>query len=285
MFNLIVSNQDWASGQFSFSSERMFEYTAEAVAARFRNAQGPDFTALVQLPTLFMEEGRGDEVARIGRVLGVETARGDGLTVNCMLDAEVPGLPNRVVAEMAGALNMQNREFSRQHWAVKQVDLFRELLRRDLRRRVVPRVFQIADHETIERDLLSVMMPFAARFTPVYQALQTLCAELRLRCQRGDDIWRDNMVMQDVATLIDTSAVVVADCTERNPNVFYEIGIAHTLGHEVVLITQSPDDVPFNLRHLRYIEYSNTSAGLVTLTNNLRTRLNTLGFYAPPIFR
>jgi hypothetical protein len=47
------------------------------------------------------------------------------------------------------------------------------------------------------------------------------------------------------------SRVVICDCTGRNPNVFYEIGIAHTLGREVILITQNPEDIPFDLRHLR----------------------------------
>jgi hypothetical protein len=79
--------------------------------------------------------------------------------------------------------------------------------------------------------------------------------------------------MQDVATLIDRSRVVIADCTTRNPNVFYEIGIAHTLGREVILIAQRESDVPFDLRHLRYIEYSTDPTGLAALARKIVARL------------
>ena len=54
---------------------------------------------------------------------------------------------------------------------------------------------------------------------------------------------------------------MIADCTGRNPNVFYEIGIAHTLGRDVILITQNEADVPFDLRHLRYVQYLNNGEG------------------------
>jgi hypothetical protein len=43
---------------------------------------------------------------------------------------------------------------------------------------------------------------------------------------------------------IDRSKAVICDCPNRNSNVFYEIGIAHTLGREVILITQIDADIP-----------------------------------------
>jgi len=51
------------------------------------------------------------------------------------------------------------------------------------------------------------------------------------------------------------SDVVVADVTDSNPNVFYELGLAHALGKEVIVITQARDDVPFDLRTTRLIPY------------------------------
>ncbi len=68
----------------------------------------------------------------------------------------------------------------------------------------------------------------------------------------------------------------MCDCTGRNPNVFYEIGIAHTLGREVILITQSDNDIPFDLRHLRYVRYLNNAQGLGDLTAALQGRLQTI---------
>ena len=67
--------------------------------------------------------------------------------------------------------------------------------------------------------------------------------------------------------------MVVCDCSDRNPNVFYEIGIAHTLGREVVLLAQKEADVPFDLRHLRYVQYHNNPDGRKALRDDLGRRL------------
>ena len=67
-----------------------------------------------------------------------------------------------------------------------------------------------------------------------------------------------------------------ATAVGRNPNVFYETGIAHTLGREVILITQSESDIPFDLRHLRYVAYLNNSEGRETLGQRLGPRLSDL---------
>ncbi len=69
---------------------------------------------------------------------------------------------------------------------------------------------------------------------------------------------------------------MICDCTGKNPNVFYEAGIAHTLGKEVILITQSASDVPFDLRHLRYVSYLNNREGRKELAVQVQARLTTL---------
>jgi hypothetical protein len=67
--------------------------------------------------------------------------------------------------------------------------------------------------------------------------------------------------------------VVICDCSGRNPNVFYEAGIAHTLGREVILITQADTDIPFDLRHLRYVRYLNNGEGREKLKSRITPRL------------
>jgi hypothetical protein len=51
--------------------------------------------------------------------------------------------------------------------------------------------------------------------------------------------------------------------------VFYELGIAHTLGKPTIMITQNIDDTPFDLRHLRTVTYENTPDGLNELKPHL----------------
>ena len=139
------------------------------------------------------------------------------------------------------------------------MDLYRFLFRNLRPSRQRPTVFQIPEHENIDQTLVSAMMPFDAGFNLIYNAIQQAADDTGLLCKRADDIWEHAAIMQDVVALIDGSRIVVCDCSGRNPNVFYEAGIAHTLGREVILITQNEHDIPFDLRHLRHIRYLNNA--------------------------
>lgn len=110
-----------------------------------------------------------------------------------------------------------------------------------------------------ENSYCFVLMPFEEEndMQIVYKdhvksVVENKCA---LRCERADDIYGVSGIMQSVWESINKAKIIVADLTNRNPNVFYELGIAHTLGKPVVMITQSMDYVPFDLRHLKCIVY------------------------------
>ncbi|MBZ5677166.1 MAG: nucleoside 2-deoxyribosyltransferase [Acidobacteriia bacterium] len=61
-----------------------------------------------------------------------------------------------------------------------------------------------------------------------------------------------NQVWQDIRR----SEAVVADLTDKNPNVFYEMGLAHALGKTTIIIKQKETPpVPFDLRNYRHFEY------------------------------
>lgn len=277
MFNLIVKSNAWAEGRDSFPASRMFEYTEQALSDRYRPAGVLDITALSQLPTLFVEEtyGQGDQVARVGVILRGHIV-GRDVVLEYAYDPSIPPIPNRQLQQFAAELGITDFQFSRTHWSVQSSDLFRSLLRNLQPRRSRPTVFQISDPESIERTLVSAMMPFHPNFNPVYETLQRTAESVGLRCRRADDIWENPAVIQDVVSLIDRSRVVICDCSGRNPNVFYEVGIAHTLGREVILITQSAEDIPFDLRHLRYALYLNNGEGLAQLSARLQQRLEAL---------
>ncbi len=119
-------------------------------------------------------------------------------------------------------------------------------------------------------------MPFETSQAPVLEAIQSAARANNMTCKRGDDIWNNSVVVQDIFDLIYESYIVVCDFTGRNPNVFYEAGIAHTLGKHVVPITQSAGDVPFNLRHHRFISYLNNKEGRCGLTAKLEERIGGL---------
>jgi hypothetical protein len=277
MFNLLVKYSAWAEGRDTLLASRIFEQTDKALIDRFSTNGQPDFAALLALPSLFVEEtsGHGDKIARIGKITRVGRS-GRDFALEYNYDGGISGIKNSVLQEIAPELNINDYELSRTHWAVKDADIYLALLRNLQPRRAQPRVFQLPEHENIEPSLISVMMPFDARFDAVYAALRQTAEAVGLRCQRADDIWENPVVIQDVVSLIDRSRVVICDCTGRNPNVFYEVGIAHTLGREVILITQAHADIPFDLRHLRYVHYLDNGEGLAALCDRLQTRLSDL---------
>lgn len=129
----------------------------------------------------------------------------------------------------------------------------------------------------VETDLVAVMMPFTSDFEPVYRAIDAACAGTSFRSLRAKDIWEHETVIQDIFSLIFRAQVVVCDFTGKNPNVFYEAGIAHTLGKTVVPITQSEHDIPFDVRHHRYLKYLNNEEGRAHLRGDLHARLTSLG--------
>ena len=135
-----------------------------------------------------------------------------------------------------------------------------------------PDVFRIPD-KPVNSNLVSVMMPFEGRFSGTYAAIRNVCAKLGIECKRADDIWDNSILIQDVFDLIFTSQVVITDFTDRNPNVFYETGVAHTLGKLVIPLTQSVGDIPFDLRHHRALTYLPNAEGLLKLENDLEKKL------------
>lgn len=144
-------------------------------------------------------------------------------------------------------------------------------------RRIVfsPMVFKVPGEKPCI-DLMSVMMPFDGSMRAVYDTIKAAATATGYECKRADDIWNDSTVIQDVFSLIFQSYIVVCDFTGKNPNVFYEAGIAHTLGKHVIPITQNPEHIPFDLRHHRYAQYLDNSEGREGLQKELEDRLNVL---------
>jgi hypothetical protein len=138
-----------------------------------------------------------------------------------------------------------------------------------------PSVFELPRGSTV-RNCVSVMMPFSRDFDNVYSAIKNACIKEGMTFHRADNFWKNSVIIQDIFELIYRSSIVIVDFSGRNENVFYEAGIAHTLGKNVIPITQSIDNIPFDLRHHRHIIYLNNGEGLRELENKLAERLASL---------
>jgi len=96
------------------------------------------------------------------------------------------------------------------------------------------------------------------------------------KCVRADDIFSPTLILEDIWIHILKCKVIIADVTGRNPNVFYEIGIAHTVGRPVIVITQDKSDIPFDIAQFRYFEYSDNAQGWDTLRNKIASALRSI---------
>lgn len=118
-----------------------------------------------------------------------------------------------------------------------------------------------------------VIMPFDEKFNEVYEIIKETVEtdELGFTCQRADDISTTGYIMEDVLMKIGKSEIVIADLTERNPNVFYELGIVHMVKdvEKVIMLTQDMESVPFDLRPFRCIVYKQTIEGARKLKADL----------------
>ncbi len=116
-----------------------------------------------------------------------------------------------------------------------------------------------------------VLMPFNEELEPIYlNHILPLGDELGVSIRRADDKLWAGPFMEKVWDGIYAADLILADCTQSNPNVFYEIGIAHAIGKKVVLLTRSEADIPSDIKHYDYIPYVYDPEGVGELIDQLR---------------
>jgi hypothetical protein len=116
-----------------------------------------------------------------------------------------------------------------------------------------------------------VIMPFDAELNEVYSAfIVPALEEVGYSVKRADDLYGQKNILRDIVEWISKSDLIIADLTGLNPNVFYELGLAHALQRPVVLMTQNIDELPFDLRSYRVITYSTHFARIASAREALR---------------
>jgi hypothetical protein len=134
---------------------------------------------------------------------------------------------------------------------------------------------------SIDQRLAFILMPFTPELTSIYETVVKPTVEngFSLVCRRADDLKTNKTIMQDIWKSICEARILIADMSNLNPNVMYELGIAHTLGKETILLykkTEQEIRFPFDLAHIRRIEYENTVPGGPRLASNLQQTLETV---------
>ncbi len=105
-------------------------------------------------------------------------------------------------------------------------------------------------------------MPFRAPFNSYYSKIYKPALEsVEYAVVRADELYGSHPIIDDIQKSIMECDLILCDMSTRNPNVFYELGLAHAIGKTVILVANNLDDIPFDLKHVRTIIYKTDEAG------------------------
>lgn len=150
------------------------------------------------------------------------------------------------------------------------------LFQRKFHKMIIEPIFS-SRNTRIDSGKCCVLMPFTAEWSERTwdRIIRPTLTGMGLTAVRADDLFGHD-VMEDIWEMINTSEFVIADITDRNANVFYELGIAHTLGKKVILTTQTTSDIPFDLNRYRHIVYRDNVDGADYLRKTLIQKISDL---------
>ena len=96
-----------------------------------------------------------------------------------------------------------------------------------------------------DKPLCFVIMPFKEEYASVYNKIKHAAEDENYICKRVDEV-AIGSITKNILQYIFYSKAIIADLTDSNPNVFYELGVAHAIGRKTILITQE-ERIPFDI--------------------------------------
>jgi len=137
--------------------------------------------------------------------------------------------------------------------------------------------FKLLDIQAVKPKCF-VIMPFDAELDFVYRVIKDTVEHLDMVCLRADERLISEPILDDVKSQIAEADLIVVDFTNRNPNVYFEAGIADAWKKKWVVLSQSANDLAFDVRHIRTITYSDKMGADAKLREELQHALKeTLG--------
>lgn len=126
----------------------------------------------------------------------------------------------------------------------------------------------------IDSNLVFVLTPFGKNEFSTFNVIQMVIARYGFRCVRGDEEFVKGDILPHIVSLIVRCRFVVANISGRNPNVYYELGIAHALGKPTILVSRGLKNVPFDLQSKNIVIFENN----FDLEHKLRESIARLSF-------
>lgn len=122
-----------------------------------------------------------------------------------------------------------------------------------------------------------VAMQFSEPYNEVYRdAVEPLVKEIGFEPVRIDDVHGPSIIINDIINNLSESSIVIAEISEKNANVYYELGLAHAFGKPTLLLATKGTSLPFDVASHRCIFYENTIPGRTRLQASLKHSLMSL---------
>ena len=232
----------------------------------------PDLASLIKLPAVLTREFEADDddaTAVLGYI--------DEPSLNPVISQPILSFPSKRLLD----LGIITRRWynARTYWAVCEGDPFKLFSPYAINQANMA-ISQITDanshidnSDNVEMNpkFVAVMMPFkqAADRDPVYRAIKKACTDSGFICKRVDEYYTPGNIVDDITKMICSASIVIADLTDKNPNVMYEVGFAHGRNKQTVCIQEGNIDLPFDMGHNRTLTYTRNDNGLNGLTQKL----------------
>lgn len=129
-----------------------------------------------------------------------------------------------------------------------------------------------------EKPKAFVVMQFTPEFNSLYkEVIQPTCEKFGYHVIRGDDVYTNGLIIDDITKSIEEASVIIADITPDNPNVYYEVGYAHAISKPTVLLCEKQrEKLPFDVSGFRTLFYDNTIAGKSQIEERLTRHLENI---------
>lgn len=130
----------------------------------------------------------------------------------------------------------------------------------------------IPENKKVLKNQVFVLTPFYSKELDTFNAIKLACNEIGLQCTRGDEEFIKGDIFSFILDKMLESRIVIANINGRNPNVFYELGIAQAIGKPTIVISQNLEDIPFDIKSQNILIYKDLT-DLNYKLNNMFSRI------------
>jgi hypothetical protein len=111
----------------------------------------------------------------------------------------------------------------------------------------------------VDRRLVLVLTPFDEAFEKDFLTIAEVCRGAGFHCVRGDEENISGDILPHILRLMAKSRLIIANISSRNPNVYYELGIAQAMDKPTILVSRNISEVPFDIKTRRILIYEDQS--------------------------